>query len=190
MSLTPEHHPTLSITLRNGSVAEIRPILPDDRPLLVEGLRHMSIESRFARFGTGVASLTDSELDYLTVVDQVNHVAWGATVEGAPAGVGRYIRLPGQDCAEVAVTVIDEHQGLGLGRLLFDAIVASARDNRIPEVCFAVQPFNRAVREILGDADLELDDIDGLVEARVLVSSIPASARDADFAALLADYRE
>ena len=185
----PEHHPTLSIALRDGSVAELRPILPDDRPLLVEGLRQLSVESRFARFGTGVASLTDSELDYLTVVDQVNHVAWGATVEGAPAGVGRYVRLPEQDCAEIAITVIDEHQGRGLGRLLFDAVVASARENRIPEVCFAVQPFNRAVREILIDADLELDDIDGLVEARVQLSAIPPSAHEADFAALLADYR-
>jgi GNAT superfamily N-acetyltransferase len=179
----------LSVTLRDRTVAEIRPILPDDRSLLAEGLRHMSIESRFARFGTGVASLTDSELDYLTTVDQVNHVAWGATVDGAPAGVGRYVRLPGQECAEVAVTVVDAYQGLGLGRLLFDAVVASARDNQIPEVCFAVEPFNRAVREILGDADLELDDIDGLVEARVQLSSIPASTLDPAFTAMLTEYR-
>jgi GNAT superfamily N-acetyltransferase len=189
MTAIPDPHPTISVTLRDGSIAEMRPILPDDRPLFVEGLQQMSLESRFARFGTGVASLSDSELDYLTAVDQVNHVAWGATIESAPAGVGRYVRLPGQDCAEIAVTVVDQHQGRGLGRLLFDAVVASARENRISEICFAIQPFNRAVREMLSDVDLDLDVVDGLVEARVQVSSIPASEHGPAFAGLLADYR-
>ncbi len=189
MAVIPDQLPTLSITLRDGSIAELRPILPDDRLLLVEGLSQMTVESRFARFGTGVARLTDSELDYLTVVDQVNHVAWGGTIDGSPAGVGRYIRLPDQSCAEVAVTIVDEYQGRGLGRLLFDAVVASARENRIPEICFAVQPFNEAVRVIMSNADIELDDIDGLVEARVQVETIPASTHDADFASLLSAYR-
>lgn len=190
MTVFPDQRPTLSLALRDGSIAELRPIMPDDRPLLAEGLSQMSVESRFARFGTGVAHLTDSELDYLTVVDQMNHVAWGATIGGSPAGVGRYIRLPEEACAEIAVTIVDEYQGRGLGRLLFDAVVASARENRIPEVCFEVQPFNEAVRGIMSNADLDLDDIDGLVEARVQVTAIPASSHDADFASLLSAYRE
>lgn len=190
MTAFPDQRPTLSIALRDGSIAALRPILPDDRPLLAEGLSQMSVASRFARFGTGVAHLTDSELDYLTVVDQVNHVAWGATIDDAPAGVGRYIRLPDQPCAEIAVTVVDEYQGRGLGRLLFDAVVASARENRIPEVCFEVQPFNEAVRGIMSGADLDLHDIEGLVEARIQVTAIPSSTHEADFASLLSAYRD
>ena len=186
----PDQRPTLSVSLRDGSVAELRPVLPDDRPLVAEGLSRMSLESRFARFGTGVDHLSDAELDYLTRVDHVNHVAWGALVDGSPAGVGRYVRFPAQDCAEVAVTVVDEYQHRGLGRLLFDAVVASARANEINEVCFAVQPFNVAVRGILSDVDLDLDDVDGLVEARVRTSDIPPTDHDPGFVELLAAYRD
>ncbi len=188
--VTPTQLPTLTLPLRDGSFAELRPVLPDDRLLLAEGLSHMSLESRFARFGTGVAHLSDAELDYLTRVDHVNHVAWGALVDGSPAGVGRYIRLPAQDCAEVAVAVVDAYQHRGLGRLLFDAVVASARANQINEVCLAVQPFNEAVRGILSEVDLDLDDIDGLVEARVRTADIPSSAHDPGFVEILAAYRD
>lgn len=181
--------PTIAVTLRDGSIAELRPIHPDDRGLLAEGLSLMSIESRFARFGVGVDHLTPSELDYLTKVDQVGHVAWGAVIDNEPAGVGRYIRFSDPICADVAVTVVDRFQGRGLGRVLFEALVASARANQLAELCFAVQPFNKAVRRILDGVDVDLTESGGLVQGRIEVSSVPATERDARFVALLTEAR-
>jgi GNAT superfamily N-acetyltransferase len=181
--------PTIAVTLRDGSIAELRPIHPDDRGLLAEGLSLMSIESRFARFGVGVDHLTPSELDYLTKVDQVGHVAWGAAIDNEPAGVGRYIRFSDPICADVAVTVVDRFQGRGLGRVLFEALVASARANQLAELCFAVQPFNQAVRRILDGVDVDLTESGGLVQGRIEVSSVPATERDARFVELLAEAR-
>ena len=103
------------VTLRDGSIAEIRPIGPADKGLLVEGLPQMSPKSKFARFGSGIASLSAAELRYLTDVNQVSHVAWGAVIDDEPAGVGRYI-VDGAAEAEIAVTVVDEFQRRGLGR--------------------------------------------------------------------------
>jgi GNAT superfamily N-acetyltransferase len=175
--------------LRDGSSAELRPIHREDRGLLAEGLSLMSIESRFARFGVGVDHLTPSELDYLTNVDQVGHVAWGAIIDGEPAGAGRYIRFSDPVCADLAVTVVDKFQGKGLGRVLFEALVASARANNLSELCFAVQPFNEAVRRILDGVNVSLTESGGLVQGRIEVSAIPRTERDALFVELLTRAR-
>ena len=185
---TPEL-PTIAVTLRDGSIAELRPIHPEDRGLLAEGLSLMSIESRYARFGVGIDHLTPSELDYLTKVDQVGHVAWGAAIDNEPAGVGRYIRFSDPICADVAVAVVDRFQGRGLGRVLFEALVASARANELAELCFVVQPFNEAVRRILEGVDVGVTESGGLVQGRIEVSSVPPTDRDERFVELLVEAR-
>lgn len=184
-----QNRPTISIALRDGSIAVLRPIQRDDRDLLARGLSLMSIESRFARFGTGVDHLTQAELDFLTNVDQVNHVAWGAMVDDQPAGVGRYIRFTDPFCADIAVTVVDRFQRRGLGRLLFEALVASARVNDVAELCFEVEPFNEAVRRILFGVETKLDEAGGLVQGRIEVASIPSTKHDDAFAGLLTRYQ-
>jgi GNAT superfamily N-acetyltransferase len=181
--------PTIAVTLRDGSVAELRPIHPEDRSLLAEGLSLMSIESRFARFGVGVDHLTRSELDYLTNVDQVGHVAWGAAIDDEPAGVGRYVRFSDPVCADLAVAVVDRFQRRGLGRVLFEALVASARANEVAELCFAVQPFNEAVRRILDGLNVALTESGGLVQGRIEVSAVPPTDRDHQFVELLVQAR-
>jgi GNAT superfamily N-acetyltransferase len=181
--------PTISITLRDGSTAELRPIHPDDRVLLAEGLSQMSLESRFARFGTGVDHFTDAELEYLTNVDHVAHVAWGALIDGEPAGVGRYIRFSDTLCADIALTVVDKFQGRGLGRVLFDALIASARANNVEELCFEVQPFNEAVRRMLAGLAANLDESGGMVKGRFEVASVPPSDLDDRYVELLARFQ-
>jgi GNAT superfamily N-acetyltransferase len=190
MSETPAQGlPTISITLRDGSIAELRPLQPGDQALLAEGLSQMSIESRFARFGIGVAHLTPAELDYLTDVDQVGHVAWGAMINDQPAGVGRYVLFSDPLCADIAVTVVDEFQGRGLGRVLFEALVASARVNKVDELCFSVEPYNEAVRRILYGVDAHLDVVGGMLQGRIEVASVPPTERDDGFVELLTGYQ-
>src|SRR5947207_5929492 len=110
----------MRFTLRDGSPVVVRPILPEDRDRLVEGFARLSDESRYRRFGTPVRRLTDEQLRYLTEIDYETHMAWIALDPATPGepglGVARYVRLPGEpEVAEAAVTVVDSHQGLGLG---------------------------------------------------------------------------
>jgi hypothetical protein len=61
--------------------------------------------------------------------------------------VARCARLPGEsDVAEVAVTVVDEYQGRGLGRLLFTLLAASTRGAGIERFRAYVLPDNARVR--------------------------------------------
>ncbi len=173
--------PRLVFELRDGSEAVLSPLDPEDKPLLEDGLDHLSFESRYARFGQGRGPLTESELEYLANVDQHNHVAWGAIVGDEAAGVGRYIWLEEADCAEVAVTVIDEFQGVGLGTLLFQALTAIARADGVERFCFEVMPDNAAVLGMLQGVEVRLDESGSLLEGRFSLDDIPSSPHDARF---------
>lgn len=184
----PEDRPRLEVTLDDGSQAELGALLPEDRDVLAEGMSQLSPESRFTRFGQGRGALTRRELDYLTRVDQRRHVAWGAIVEGAAAGVGRYI-VGGDGCAEMAVTVVDRFQRRGLGRALFDALVAVARADGVEQLCFEAVPENLAVQRIFRGIPLQLDPGQGLVIGRVAVADIPVTEREAEVVELLEEFR-
>jgi RimJ/RimL family protein N-acetyltransferase len=104
--------------LRDGSAVLIRPIRGADAPLLADGFARLSLRSRYMRFLTPKAELSAAELRYLTEVDHHDHEALGAVDHAAGRGVGvaRYIRsAEDAQSAEIAVTVVDEWQGRGLG---------------------------------------------------------------------------
>lgn len=178
----------IEVTLYDGSLVEVGPLSAEDAPLLAEGLNELSEESRFARFGSGLAGLSQSQLRYLTDVDQVSHVAWGALIGDQPAGTGRYIVGPDGD-AEMAITVVDRYQRRGLGRILFDALVASARAGGVEGLSFSIEPWNRTVLRMLSGVDFHLDEGDGLLRGRIDVASFPVSDREAEFVDLLDEVR-
>ena len=123
-------HP-IPFTLRDGTPVALRPILPSDRERLRQGFDELSEESRRYRFLGPIATLNENQLAYLTDVDHVNHIAWGALDLSRPDapgfGVARFIRLPAHpNVAEFSLTVLDTIQGHGLGSLLFAVLYALA----------------------------------------------------------------
>ena len=53
------------LTLPDGTRVYVRPIAPEDKPLLVEGLRRLSPEAAFRRFMSPKVSFSAAELRYL-----------------------------------------------------------------------------------------------------------------------------
>jgi GNAT superfamily N-acetyltransferase len=184
MTMEEANPDVIRITLRDGTVAEMRPLVPDDKDRIVEGLNQMSPQSRAARFGTGISGLSAAELRYLTDIDQVSHVAWGATIGGEPAGVGRYIVDDAAD-AEIAIAVVDRFQRRGLGRALFDALAASARAAGISRFRFEIEPWNRKVLHMLGDVEVSEDGDQGMLIGRISLADIPPGPRDEELVDLL-----
>ncbi|WP_415371837.1 GNAT family N-acetyltransferase [Patiriisocius sp. Uisw_047] len=102
----------------------IRPVHPSDKDLLQKGFAELSERSKYLRLFEINNRLSDVQLNYFTEVDGIQHVAWGILdASGSvsiPVAIGRFVKFKEeQDMAEVAITVIDSHQGKGLGRLLF-----------------------------------------------------------------------
>ncbi len=85
------------VVLRDGSVAHVRPITPDDAEALRDFHRRQSPESIYLRFFAPLRELSDRDVHRFTHVDHRDRVALIATVRDDIVGVGRFDR-------------IDEHQ--------------------------------------------------------------------------------
>lgn len=185
----PDDRPRLETTANDGGLIALSPIVETDRDVLAAGLEELSAESRHSRFGQAVAKLSQSELDYLSSVDQRDHVAWGAIIDGEVAGVGRYIVAAPGDCAEVAVTVIDAHQRRGVGTVLSRALVAVARHDGVRELYFEAQADNTAVIHVMEALGLALFTADGTIGGMVRVADLPVDPVEADAIAVIESVR-
>jgi len=152
----PETEAAIRGLLRDGTPVLLRPIEPDDKARLLEGLRGLSPRTRFLRFGQDRSDLGPRELAYLTEVDGEDHAAWVAvdpTRPGQPGlGVARYVRLPDEpSVAEAAVVVLDTHQGRGIGTLLLAALHGTAVANGVRSFRAYVLAENAQVLELLDE---------------------------------------
>jgi GNAT superfamily N-acetyltransferase len=147
-------------TLRDGTPVLLRLVYPDDKDLLRTGFERWSQESRYSRFHAAKTKLTDEELEYLTNVDHETHFAIGAIGEAGDGdggavglGIARFIRLPDQlgepVTAEAAISVADQAQGKGLGRLLFLRLVAAAAERGIERFRCDVLGSNQSMAQMI-----------------------------------------
>jgi len=122
------------VALGDGTRIRIRQGHSSDRGLLLRGFERLSPQSRYRRFLVPIPELSEGTVRYLTEVDHHDHEAIIAVDEetGEGVGVARYVRdLKRPDTAEVAVTVIDDWQGRGVGTLLVEVLSARAREEGI-----------------------------------------------------------
>jgi GNAT superfamily N-acetyltransferase len=145
---------TTEVTLRDGTPVRLRPIVPEDKALLVEGFRRLSAESRYRRFMAPIEELSEDQLRFLTEIDYVDHFAWLALdldAAGHPGvGVSRYVRIPEEpEVVEAAVTVVDDYQGRGVGTLLLEALGAVALENGITRFRGYALEDNRPILDVL-----------------------------------------
>jgi RimJ/RimL family protein N-acetyltransferase len=132
----------------------IRPIRPEDKEMLADGLRRLSPESAQRRFLTPKRSFSRAELRYLTEVDGRSHVALVAEYPCHPVrrliAVGRFVIDQGnRDAAEVAITVADEWQGRGLGSVLGAHLAHLARNREVKRFTATMKSDNRAAHRLM-----------------------------------------
>jgi len=136
--------------LKDGTRVRIRPIAPKDKERIQEGWQYLSASTRYMRFLHPKSSLSKWELAYLTEIDYVDHFAWGAELIDEPGklgiGIARYIRdKDDPTVAEAAITVVDDFQRMGLGRILLQALTEAARQNGIERFRAEVSASNEQV---------------------------------------------
>ena len=140
------------VTLRDGSKVLIRQIQPADAPLLADGFARLSGKSRQLRFLSRKDRLSVAELRYFTDLDHRDHEALGALdqADGRGVGVARYVRdAKDPRAAEVAVTIVDDWQGRGLGAELLARLSDRARSEGICRFTALVAEDNRAMAGLL-----------------------------------------
>ena len=156
--------PDRETTLRDGTRVLLREAHPEDAPLVRLGFDQLSDRSRQFRFLRAMPRLSEDDLSFLAGADG-NEVIGAmdlTTDPPEPVGMARYVRLPGRPgTAEVAVTVIDSHQGRGLGTLLFGCLAWQAERAGIAGFVALVHQANRQMRRLLDDLGAVVEDDTG-----------------------------
>jgi RimJ/RimL family protein N-acetyltransferase len=162
-SRLPGHRPrpaqTGLVALRDGPAVLIRPVHSADAALVADGFARLSPRSRQLRFLTAKKQLSSAELRYFTDVDHHDHEALVAVnpADGRGVGIARYIRHANDPhAAEIAVTVVDDWQGRGLGTALVTRLSSRAGCAGIHRFTALVAEDNTAVARMLRNTSARL----------------------------------
>jgi len=127
-------------TLKNGTSVRIRSVRADDKNRINEAFRNLESESIYKRFFQHKKALTDEELKAATEVDFENVVALVVTIGEKETetiiGAGRYVAFDAegpQRNAEVAFTVEEDYQGLGMASVTLRHLAGIAKDKGIAQ---------------------------------------------------------
>ncbi len=159
-----------SWTTKSGKTVSLRPIRPEDEPLMVEFHGTLSDESVYSRY-LGLLGLErrieHDRLTRLCFIDYDREIAlvvdWQdpETGEHRIRGVARLVRLHGGGDAEYAILLSDSMQGEGLGYELMRRLVEVAELEGIEQVVGEVLPANRRMLRVCRRLGFEIHPSDG-----------------------------
>ena len=166
--------------LCDGTPVRFRPLVAEDRDLLLAGFTALSGRSRRSRFLRGVS---DPQFErmlpvLLDTVDQQSHVALLLYVGARPIGVGRLRRFPSDpSVADLAVTIDDDWHGRGAGTVLAQELLA--RGGSVREIHTVVGQDNPASLRMLARLGrLRSDCVSGSCDVVVQISSAAATGAE------------
>jgi len=140
-------------TLHDGTAVLIRPIRPEDEPLLVEFHHTLSEQSVYQRYfhpfplSERIAHERLTRIAFINYEREMALVAERRDEAHKPhiIGVGRLIKLRGGKEAEFAILISDEYQHQGLGTELLSRLVAIGRREGVKRIIADILPDNAAM---------------------------------------------
>jgi len=139
----------------------VREITIDDIERLRRMFNRLSPDSVYRRFFSPIHEPSRTALLWLTSVDHARREALVALDGDEIVAVARYDGRPEGNTAEIAVTVEDDWQHLGVGQRLAKRLAKRAIDHGIESFELVVQPDNRAalglLRKLSPDAAVHFD---------------------------------
>jgi acetyltransferase len=166
--------------LSDGTDVLIRPIRPEDEPLIAE--LHHKLSERSVR----LRYFQPLQLDQRTAHERLVRVCFNdydrelaLIVERRdPAGaqilaVGRLSKVPGQRRAEFAMVIDDEWQHRGLGTELLKRLVQIGKDEKVSAITADILPENVAMRRICERLGFRLEHPlgDGIIRAALVLDA-------------------
>ncbi len=138
--------------MNDGTEVLLRPIRPEDEPMIGDMLRTMSEASLKSRFFAGLPELSHERLVRFTNIDYERELAIVAelTQEGQRRilGVGRLLGDPTRGSGELTVIVHDDFQGRGLGFKLADLIIGIAQERGFAEIEALITADNQPMLDL------------------------------------------
>jgi acetyltransferase len=173
-------------TLHDGTRVTIRPIRPEDEPLLVEFHRMLSDESVYLRYFHPIplseriaherlTRITFNDYDReLALVAEMRDPSTSSGQVDAPhiIGVGRLIKLRGGREGEFAILITDAYQHQGLGKELLTRLVQIGRDEKLVRIVADILPDNAGMIRVSEQVGFtcKYNVEEGVVKAEIILS--------------------
>jgi acetyltransferase len=152
------------LTLQDGLAIRIRPIRPEDEPMMVafhNTLSDRSVYLRYFGFKKLDVRTAHDRLARMCFIDYDRQMAVVAELAaGSPEhilGVGRLIKVPNAGEAEVAFIVSDAFQGRGLGGEMLRLLIDFARGEGLTGLTASFLSENDPMRKLLLQFGFELE---------------------------------
>ena len=165
-------------TTRNDTPVMIRPIRPEDEPLVIGLHKGLSERTVYLRYFQPLKLSTRTSHERLTRICFIDYdremvlvvERKGKDDRAQIIAIGRLSKTRGGgNEAELAVLVDDRYQGQGLGTELYRRLISVARDERLKRVVSTILNENREMRAICQKLGfrLEVDLDEGTVRAEL-----------------------
>jgi acetyltransferase len=151
--------------LKDGTPVTVRPIRPEDEPLMVKFHQTLSERSVYYRWFQALKldqrvaherltriCFIDYDREMALVVTHHNH----ETGEDEILGVGRLTIEHGSQEAEYAILVSDAHHGKGIGTELLRRLIQIGRDYKLGRIIGWILPENREMQNVARKAGFKV----------------------------------
>jgi acetyltransferase len=144
-------------TMRDGTDVTIRPIRPEDEPLMVkfhETLSERSVYFRYFHLMNVTQRTAHERLTRICFINYDREMALVAERRDAQTGereilaVGRLSKIHWSNEAEVAVLVSDKWHGRGLGTELLNRLIQVGKDEKLSRLTADILPDNRDIQRV------------------------------------------
>jgi acetyltransferase len=141
----------------DGTPLTIRPIRPEDEPLMVEYHKKLSERSVYLRYLHPLAldqRITHDRLSRIVFIDYDREMALAAeylnpeTGKREIVGVGRLSKIYGTRDAEYSMLIVDSWHGRGLGTEFLKLLIQIGRDEDLKRIIAYISPENVPMQKI------------------------------------------
>ena len=146
----------LAFETKAGRPVEMRPIRPEDEPLMVEFHRGLSSESVYMRYFSAVgfnARTAHNRLIRVCHVDYDRDIALVVTNQKEDAAeeiiaAGRLTKEHGRNSAEYAILVSDLWHGQGIGTRLLKQLIEVGKQEQLDRIIAYILPNNIGMKKV------------------------------------------
>ncbi len=154
-----------TVTTKGGLELFIRPIRPEDAPLMVDLFQILSPQTIYYRFFRPLKAMTHEMLVQMTQIDYDLDIALVAVDRSKEneriLGVARIMAKPGGISPEFAVLVGDPWQGMGVGETLMEQLLSIAKKRGLESIEGLVLGVNRNMLALARKLGFELTRVPG-----------------------------
>ncbi len=171
-------YPTRYVTpwkLRDGVSVTIRPIRPEDEPLMVKFHQPLSDRSVYLRYLAPLKldqRIAHERLSRMCFIDYDREMVLVVerrdpkTHDAEFLGIGRLSKLHGANEAEFALTVSDQWQRHGLGTQLLKLLVQAGRDEKLERITATMLADNHEMQHVARKVGFKVEHLPGENEYR------------------------